>query len=94
MIMQIAKITKGFFVEKNHDCFWGSMHLHPKINFVSVQQKAVGCFDFPIFPVPWGLGTKPWGYLQWSMSLYSFQSLNDKPSREIEFLTSLNTFGP
>lgn len=29
-----------------------------------------------------------------SLSLYSFPSLNDTPSREIEFFTSLNTIGP
>lgn len=29
-----------------------------------------------------------------SLSLYSFPSLNDTPSREIEFFTSLNTVGP
>lgn len=28
------------------------------------------------------------------LSLCSLQGLNDKPSGEIEFFTSLNTFGP
>lgn len=61
---------------------------------MSIQHKTV-VVSIPNFPHPFGAWSKTMGILAvTSLSLYSFPSLNDMPSREIEFFTSLNTVGP
>lgn len=62
---------------------------------MSIQHKTL-VVSIPNFSHPFlGTWSKTMGlFAGASLSLYSFPSLNDTPSREIEFFTSLNTVGP
>lgn len=93
---RVLELTKRLFVEKIIRLLLGKYpFLSKDHSIISVQHEAVGWFLFPHFSLPLGTWSKTMGiFAMVSLSLYSFQGLNDKSSREIEFFTSLNTFGP